>query len=329
MRQVILTTFFICSTFVPAVAQELVFEYVQYQKDTRKATIQLPDFIVPLKKSYREERSEFRKPSKLFVISDIEGQYVYFKQLLQAAGVMDENFNWTFGKGHLVICGDVFDRGNQVAECLWLIYLLEDKAKEEGGYVHFILGNHEIMNLNRDYRYVNPKYMELAQQKAVSYDDFYNRKTELGQWLRTKNIMEKIGDLLFLHAGVSPYINDLGLDINIINNVTRTYYDQTEDSIPPLAQLLLLDEGPLWYRGYFMPPWATKQQIDSTLELFSVKKIIIGHTPIERISSFYKGKVINVDVPHAKGASEGLYIEDKKYYRVGLKGEKELLMRDE
>src|SRR5688572_1530988 len=118
MRQVILTTIFICSTFVPAVAQELVFEYVQYQKDTRKATIQLPDFIVPLKKSYREERSEFRKPSKLFVVSDIEGQYVYFKQLLQAAGVMDESFNWTFGKGHLVICGDVFDRGNQVAECL-------------------------------------------------------------------------------------------------------------------------------------------------------------------------------------------------------------------
>jgi hypothetical protein len=329
MKQVILTTFFLCSTFLPALTQDLVFEYVQYQRNARKATVQLPDFIVPLKKSYREERSEFRKPSQLFVVSDIEGQYEYFKQLLRSAGVIDENFNWTFGKGHLVVCGDVFDRGSQVAECLWLIYLLEDKAKEQGGYVHYVLGNHEIMNLNRDYRYVNPKYMELAQEKSISYDNFYNKETELGQWLRTKNIMEKIGDLLFLHAGVSQYINELEQDINYINTVARGYYDQTEDSIPPLAQLLLLDEGPLWYRGYFMPPWATKQQVDSTLELFRVKKIIIGHTPVNRISTFFNGKVINVDVPHAKGASEGLFIEDKKYYRVGLKGEKELMSNDE
>jgi hypothetical protein len=325
MKQVILTTIFLCGIFLPVMAQAPVFEYVQYQSQERKAMVELPDFTVPLKKNYKEEKSIFRKPSKLFVISDIEGEYEYFKRLLQCAGVMDESFNWTFGKGHLVVCGDVFDRGSQVAECLWLIYLLEEKAKQEGGYVHYILGNHEIMNLNRDFRYVNPKYMELAQQKAVSYDNFYNKETELGQWLRTKNIMEKIGDLLFLHAGVSPYINELGQDVDSINAIARSYYDQTEDSIPVLAQLLLLDEGPLWYRGYFFAPYATRQQVDSTLRLFRVKKIIIGHTPIERISTFFKGKVINVDVPHAKGRSEGLFIEDRKYYRVGLNGEKVLL----
>ena len=35
---------------------------------------------------------------------------------------MDEKYQWIFGKGHLVICGDLFDRGNDVAAELWLIY---------------------------------------------------------------------------------------------------------------------------------------------------------------------------------------------------------------
>ncbi len=45
-----------------------------------------------------------------------------------------------------------------MTECLWLIYSLEEKAKAAGGYVHFILGNHEIMNMQGDFRYVQDKY---------------------------------------------------------------------------------------------------------------------------------------------------------------------------
>ena len=64
---------------------------------------------------------------------------------------MDSACHWTFGKGHLVICGDLFDRGNDVTAELWLLYKLEEEAKEKGGYVHTILGNHEIMNLSGDF----------------------------------------------------------------------------------------------------------------------------------------------------------------------------------
>jgi hypothetical protein len=319
----------LCCMSLPGMAQAPSFEYLQYQAHARRATVQLPEFNTPLKKVYKVERSTFRNPSKIFVVSDIEGQYEYFKQLLQAAGVMDKGFKWTFGKGALVVVGDVFDRGNQVTECLWLIYHLEEEAKKDGGHVHYILGNHEVMNMNGDHRYVNPKYIELAKQKDTSYHSFYNQQTELGRWLRTKNIMEKVGDHLFVHGGVSQEINELRQNIDSINTIARYYYDQPAESMPPQEQLLLLDDGPLWYRGYFMDPRATKEQVDSTLKLFRVKKIIIGHTPVERISTFYDGKVINVDVPHAKGASEGLFIEDKKYYRVNLKGEKELLMEGE
>jgi hypothetical protein len=307
------------------IAQAPAYEYVPYQNN-RGATVQVADLTVQLKKEYKNERSVYKEPAKLFVLSDIEGEYDYFKQLLVAAGVIDTNFNWTFGKGHLVICGDVFDRGSKVTECLWFIYHLEEKAKEANGYVHFVLGNHELMNITGDLRYLNSKYLQMALQLSVPYTNFYSNETELGRWLRTKNIIEKIGDKLFLHAGVSQYMNQLGESVAAINNLARPHYDQANDSLlTPVAQLLLLDEGPLWYRGYYQAPVATKSQVDSTLELFGVKKIITGHTVVSRITAFYGGKIINLDVPHAKGASEGLLIENKKYYRVGLKGDKVLL----
>ena len=65
----------------------------------------------------------------MFVVSDIEGEFKAFRQLLQGNNIIDENFNWTFGNGHLVLTGDFVDRGTLVTEVLWLIYSLEEKAK--------------------------------------------------------------------------------------------------------------------------------------------------------------------------------------------------------
>src|SRR6185436_12651444 len=105
-------------------------------------------FQVRLKKKLRNEKSEFHKVNNLVVLSDIEGNFSAFRKLLMATKVIDEDFNWKFGDGHLVLIGDFFDRGQQVTEVLWLIYYLEEKAQDAGGYIHFILGNHEIMNLS-------------------------------------------------------------------------------------------------------------------------------------------------------------------------------------
>ncbi len=311
------------SCFIQVVAQTNSFEYVPVSP--KKRTVQLPDFTVTLKDIYLTPPAAYKMPPKLFVLSDIEGEYDAFKKMLFAAGVMDQQFNWTFGAGHLVLCGDMLDRGAHVAECLWLIYYLEDKAKASGGMVHYILGNHEQMNLNGDFRYVNPKYLELAKEAGVDYNQFYSNNTELGQWLRTKNIMEKIGNRLFLHGGVSHYINEAARSLVTINTTARQYIDKSEDSLNDMASLILLDDGPLWYRGYIMEPLASKEQVDSTLVLFNVNKIVVGHTLVPQITSFFGGKVVGIDVPHAKGFSEGLLIENKKQYRINLKGDRILL----
>jgi hypothetical protein len=117
-------------------------------------------FSLKLKPSLYNEPSDFENPDKILAISDIEGNFLALIEILFSNKVIDKYLNWTFGDSHLVIAGDCFDRGEQVVECLWLIYALEDKARRKGGYVHFILGNHEIMNLNGDWRYIHPKYAQ-------------------------------------------------------------------------------------------------------------------------------------------------------------------------
>jgi hypothetical protein len=287
-------------------------------------------FSVALKPQLTIEPATTTDTRKLFIVSDIESNFKSLRLLLQKAGVIDDQYQWTFGTGHLALTGDFFDRGDQQTEVLWLIYGLEEKAKAAGGYVHFILGNHEIMNLSGDLRYVNKKYMETAALLGKKYGTFYNDQTELGRWLRTKNVVEKIGDILFMHGGISSPVNRMSLNPNEINSMVRPFY-QDSSYLYPDARIdtLYSDLGPFWYRGYYSGTTrATSAQIDSTLNFYQVLHIATGHTVIaDTISILFDGKLINTDVPHATGKSEGLLIEDNRYFRITSNGDRFQVMR--
>jgi hypothetical protein len=286
-------------------------------------------FSVPLKSSLTNEPAVFPAAEKMFVLSDIEGTFQGLFTLLVKGGVIDERFNWTFGTGHLVICGDMFDRGDEVTACLWLLYKLEDEAKTKGGYVHVILGNHEMMNLYGDYRYVNTKYRSSVAILHKDYSKLYDNDSELGRWLRTKNIMEKIGDWLCLHGGVSEIINKSGLSLASLNETARPYYDKgDDDSLLVVAKVYPLfhpDAAPFWYRGYFEEPVAGMPQVDQTLRTFEVKHIIVGHTIVDSIQPRFDKKVIAIDVNYHQGNYEGLVIEKNNFYRMTKDGQKQQL----
>jgi hypothetical protein len=282
-------------------------------------------FPVIIKKKLETEKSEFKKVNNQIAISDIEGNFKSFRLLLEGNGVIDNNFNWTFGDGHLVLIGDFFDRGSQVTEVLWLIYSLEDKAKEAGGYVHFILGNHEIMNMSGDLRYVQQKYRENAVLLGERYEDLYSENSELGRWLRTKNIMEKAGDILYVHGGISSEINSMDISIETINEISRPYYSDSSLRYPDKRlNVIYGDAGPFWYRGYYQNATsASRNQIDSTLSIYNARHIVTGHTVVaDTISTWFNGKVFNTDVHHAGGHSEALLIGKDNFFRVNVAGEK-------
>lgn len=294
-------------------------------------------FSFPLKQSLVVPPAEYERPEKLLVLSDIEGNFDAFRKLLQANKIIDEDFNWTFGKGHLVFAGDMFDRGQQVTECLWLVYALEEKAQAAGGFVHFILGNHEQMNLIGNNKYSQQKYKQSAALMGKTLPELYNQDNELGRWLRTKNIMEKIGDLLFIHGGISRKFNQIHVTVPEVNQLARPYYGLYKKDYGDIRVNTILSDlvGPLWYRGYYSGGGSTGKDkemqliIDSTLQKFNVGHIITGHTIVaDTISMHFDGKVINTDTRHAEGKSEALLIEAHNYYRVNGEGEKRLLFSD-
>ena len=228
--------------------------------------------------------------SRIMAISDIEGNFNTFSGLLKGNKVIDEQFRWTFGNGHLVLLGDFMDRGEQVTECLWLIYKLEQEAARQGGRVHYLLGNHEAMNLQGNGGYVAPKYLGLAQnlsgKKALnqSLQYLYSKDTELGRWLRSKKVVQKVNDILFVHGGLSPEIlaHDLPLaDINklLMAEIDQNYY--TEPSGKKNIDFLLGRKGPLWYRGLvrdYNYPKATQQELEQVLAYYNASHMVVGHS---------------------------------------------------
>jgi len=283
-------------------------------------------FDVKLKPTLTNEKAEYKKASTMLILSDIEGNFGAFRKLLQGNHVIDDNFNWTFGKGDLVLIGDFVDRGNMVTEVLWLIYSLEEKAKAAGGYVHYILGNHEIMNMSNDLRYVPDRYLRHAALMNKSYMQLFGPDAEIGRWLATKNVAERIGDMLFMHGGISQYMNMMNIPLKELNDLVRPFYTDTSyQYTDKRLDLLYSDLGPFWYRGYYTGEKATMAQIDSTRDIYRVRYLATGHTIVSHeIRSFYDGKLFDTDVHHAAGDSEALLYEDGKFWRVngiGQKGE--------
>ncbi|HEX7902583.1 MAG TPA: metallophosphoesterase [Chitinophagaceae bacterium] len=282
-------------------------------------------FTVKLKENLHDEPSDYSTPAKQLILSDIEGNFGAFTKLLQANGVVDTGYNWIFGNGHLVLIGDFVDRGEMVTEVHWLIYSLEEKAKAAGGYVHYILGNHEIMNMSGDLRYLNAKYKTSAALMNENFESVYGEQSELGRWLRTKNIMEKIGHNLFMHAGISNEMNEADISLKKINSLSRPFYADTTYTYPDeRLHIIYGDNGPFWYRGYYKEDKTGMEDVvDKTLSLYNVKHIFTGHTIVsDVISVWYDGKIINTDLHHAGGKSEAVLIEGKNYFRVNTKGEK-------
>ena len=277
-------------------------------------------FAVKLKTELKTEKDcIFELPKKFLAISDIEGNLEGFILLLKKAGVINEKYEWTFEKGHLFIAGDMMDRGDNVTECLWLVYKLEQEAEKQGGKVHFVLGNHDFMNMTADFRYVNTKYVGYADLMGEAYGKLYSSESELGQWLRTKNFIENIGGILVNHAGISPAVANLGLKLPEINNICRTVIDSGAQT--NAAKLITggSASGVFWYRGMAQKD-LTQQQVDSILASLNANKIIIGHTIFDDISLLYNKRVIAIDLEHeinyTKGFMKGLYFEDNKFYNL-------------
>jgi hypothetical protein len=93
-------------------------------------------------------------PQMVIAVGDVHGDFDDFCSILKRAGLIDEQHHWTGGKTTFVQTGDLLDRGPKVREGMDLMEDLEKEAAKSDGHVVALLGNHEMMNLMGDLRYV-------------------------------------------------------------------------------------------------------------------------------------------------------------------------------
>ncbi|WP_438965088.1 metallophosphoesterase [Flavobacterium sp.] len=302
-------------------------------------------FQLRLKKEYPQESFSFNS-NKIFSISDIEGNFEVFSKFLINNKIIDNKYNWIYGDGHLVLNGDFFDRGNDVTGCLWLIYKLEQEAEKNNGKVHFVIGNHEEMNLRGYVKYVHPKYIAMANELKIPYKDLLSEDSELGKWIRTKNSIIKINDILFTHGGLNPELVDDNYSIEEINQLTQKFIGKNKDYlnfINPRANLIFDRKGPMWYRGYFGDykeyyKEIKENELDKILNFYQVKHIVVGHTIVDKVKTLFNNRIIAIDAmseddprknddDNMAVSCEGLFIENNHFYRVLFNGKKELLFK--
>ena len=314
-------------------------ELVSVGRDVTVAAVgKSPAFKVKLRPAASDAPDAVKLPpgTPLFVMADTHGEFAIAVELLARQKVIDSKLKWSFGKGHLAVLGDVFDRGPNHTEILWLLYELEGEAKSAGGAVHLMLGNHESMALGGDERYLSPKYLKVRDALgAQAYAALWGESTLLGQWLRTKAAVMKIGDYLCLHGGISREVVDRKLTLAALNASVRSSLGERQPD-----GFVMSPNGPLWYRGYF--PQAARQSgsavasaadMDEILGFYGVKSVFVGHTIVPTVTPLFQGRVIAVQVyPHRDEASahpemEALLVRRGAFYRARIDGTVEPLTR--
>ena len=273
---------------------------------------------------FKEENAIYNKVNKIAALSDLHGQYDLTIKILINNGIINKNLEWTFGTGHFVIVGDIFDRGDHVTELLWFVYNLEKQALNNGGKVHYLLGNHEFMVMQNDLRYINKKYKTTEQLLKTPYNQLYGEQTVLGRWLRSKPTVLKLNDNIFVHGGLSQAFIDYGFNLKSTNHmmqqslnepVNRTQWDSIYGKYHD-------SHGPIWYRGYFNNQLKNRD-VNKLLKALDAKHIIVGHTSQTKIESLYRNKVLAVDTSIKNGAyGEILLIENDTFFKGSLDGKK-------
>ena len=288
-------------------------------------------FEVKLHPFSRQEWKVPYQPARVFVMSDPHGRLDCVVSLLRGNGVIDNDLRWSFGSDHLVVIGDICDRGEDVVQIYWLFYKLQQEAEEAGGRVTMLLGNHEPMEFAGDMRYAEPKYGILARELGMEYRDLIGPASELGRWIATWNTIGQVGRDVYVHAGLGADFYRWNLPVQEVNSqMSKSLFMLRKErkAVSDTLRFLYGNTGPIWYRGLVLkiPRFKPIQRdtLDLIMDRLGVDHIIVGHTIFRDVRTFHNGKVIGVNVDNPanmrRRRGRALLIEGDRYFVVGDSG---------
>lgn len=249
------------------------------------------------------------RAERIVAVGDLHGDLTATRAALGLAGVIDDEDRWAGGATVLVQTGDQLDRGDDELEILDLLDSLAEQARAAGGAVHVLNGNHELMNVEQDLRYVTlggfldflPVPVSDPQSVApqVVVDAVHERLKAVkpgrpfAMRLARRNVVAIIGDTVFVHGGVLPRVVDYGIER--LNQEAR---DWVRDDRPCPPEILLASDGPVWSRHYSDDPDTEDcRLLEEALRGLEARRMVVGHTVQEEgISPACGGMVWRIDV---------------------------------
>jgi hypothetical protein len=191
---------------------------------------------------------DIRAPGRVIAFGDVHGAYDDWVALLKEVGVVDAGLNWSGGNTHLVSLGDLIDRGPGSRKVVELLMKLDQQADKAGGAVHMVLGNHEVMVMTGDLRYVSKAEFaafagdETQADREAFYADYRRFNTggeesvvrstfeaqyppgyvalrkafaqngKIGGWLIQQPLVLKVNDKVYMHGGIASSVSEESLD---------------------------------------------------------------------------------------------------------------------
>ena len=295
---------------------------------------------------------------KLICIGDIHGDLAVAIKVLKLAEVIPQNsrindinnIHWSGGDSWVVQLGDQIDRcrpdewekncvkdfdevvddeGSNMA-IIKLFLRLDDEARLCGGRVLGTLGNHELMNVDKDFRYVSPKeFLEFVpqNQRNQKYTDdgypmgYYHRikAFERGSNISKLYAVKKksiiiVGSYVFVHGGLSTQLMEK-YKISEINDIVTKWLLKTDNDTESqiFNEIFREDDdmSPFWCRIFAEEednPENTVQSFNQVINLINknnrllmpVKGMVISHTPQfmedKYLNSLYNDRLWRIDV---------------------------------
>ncbi|HWQ52805.1 MAG TPA: metallophosphoesterase [Bryobacteraceae bacterium] len=303
--------------------------------------------------------------ARVVAVGDVHGDFEQFVAVLESAGLIDSNGDWTGGAAHLVQTGNVVGGGPDSRKVLDLLRKLERQAAAAGGAVHCLVGNYEAMNVYGDLRHVSQgEFASFREQESdgartLSYQQFrglalaakpdldrrnwgagyppgftehrqaFSPEGDYGRWIAHHNAVIKIDGTLFASGGISSKYADW--DLRRLNDAVRAELAAAYDLRPGVVTD---PEGPLWYQGLATGGEAELAPlVDRILRAYGVERIVIGQALSGgAVTERFGGKVLLVNVGLSRVYENGgrlscLVIENGTPYAL-YRGQKLQLPRD-